>query len=233
MTRVDKQYALRLRLQGKTYGDIRKLLPGISKSTLSLWLKDLVLSEDTKRAIKARSREKSMAGIQKSSQERSHSAMRRARETRRIASSEIGKLSTRETLILGAALYWAEGYKRPIVRGGKEKAYHCISFTNSDLEMAKVFLKFLVTIGGVDRAGVRANLRIFQHQNEREMIEYWSKGLEIPRENFTKAYLGISRSSEGKRPFNRLPYGTIQIRISNTDLFHRIMGWIDGLKLQA
>ena len=34
----------------------------------------------------------------------------------------------------------------------------------------------------------------------------------------------------GKRPFNRLPFGVIQVRISNTNLFHKIMGWIEGVR---
>jgi hypothetical protein len=32
------------------------------------------------------------------------------------------------------------------------------------------------------------------------------------------------------RPKNRLPYGTIQVIVANTKLFHRLMGIIDGVK---
>jgi len=40
----------------------------------------------------------------------------------------------------------------------------------------------------------------------------------------------VSISSKRKRPFNRLPYGTVQIRINNTQKFHHIMGWIEWMK---
>ncbi|HEY5220845.1 MAG TPA: hypothetical protein VIJ29_01695 [Candidatus Paceibacterota bacterium] len=53
----------------------------------------------------------------------------------------------------------------------------------------------------------------------------------IPKDNFTKTHVGLSRSSMGKRPFDRLPHGVIQIRINSTDLFYKVMGWIEGIKI--
>ena len=57
-----------------------------------------------------------------------------------------------------------------------------------------------------------------------------SSSVDVDKEKFGKSYYGVSKSSQGKKPFNILPYGTIQIRVNNTELFHRIMGWIDGTK---
>ena len=48
--------------------------------------------------------------------------------------------------------------------------------------------------------------------------------------NFHKTYYGVSKSSLGKRPFNQLPHGVIQIVVADTILFHRIMGYIEGIK---
>lgn len=42
----------------------------------------------------------------------------------------------------------------------------------------------------------------------------------------------ISLASMGKRPFNRLPYGTVQVIVSDTQMFYRILGYIDGVKEQ-
>ena len=60
-------------------------------------------------------------------------------------------------------------------------------------------------------------------------LHIWQKITGLPEKNFGKIYYGISKSSQGKRPFTRLPYGTILIRVNSTNLFHRIMGWIEGL----
>lgn len=230
MTRIDKQKALRLRLQGKTYTEIRKELGGVSKSTLSLWLKDVVLSDAAKQALEARTKKKSVAGILKWSKAQTVEARRNADAIKKNTSREIGKISDRELIILAAALYWAEGYKRPRVRRGREDICHEISLTNSDPKLARAFLKCMIQICKVDIAYVKINVRIFQHMNENEAIEYWSDQLDIPKENFTKTYVGLSRSSAGKRPFNRLPYGVAQVRINNTNLFYKVMGWIEGLK---
>ena len=143
---------------------------------------------------------------------------------------EIGKFSKRDLLTLGISLYWAEGYKRPIVKNGREATYHPISLTNSDPRLLKAFIEFLTKVCNVPLEAIKTNVRIFQHLNEKEVLSYWNKTLGVLPENFTKTYVGISRSSMGKRPYNRLPYGVVQIRVSNTPLFHRIMGWIEGLK---
>ena len=145
-------------------------------------------------------------------------------------SLEIKNISRASLFFLGIALYWAEGHKRPLMRAGREISWHPISLTNSDPKLVKIFLKFLKNICGIPKNRVRASLRLFKHMDEKESIRYWVKEIGIPEENFEKTYYGISKSSMGRRPFNRLPYGVIQIRISDTRIFHKIMGWIEGIK---
>ena len=228
--RTDKAKAIRYRLEGKSYTEIRKLLGKISKSTLSSWLKDVVLSSAAKELLQKRFREKSFQGLLKRNKNQTKLAIQRKEKIRAKAEKEIGKISKDNLFFIGLALYWAEGYKRPIIKNGREATYHPVSITNSDAKLIKIFLKFLIDICGVPQNRIRANLRIFKHLNEIEVLNYWIKETGILKENFTKTYLGISKSSMGKRPFNRLPFGVIQIRIGDTKLFHRIIGWIEGLK---
>jgi len=228
--RRDRSTALKLRLQGKTYSEIQKLLGGISKSTLSTWLKKVILPEKARSVIARKTREKSFQGLLKRNENQTALSLIRKDEIRKAARSEIKSISPRDLLMLGLSLYWAEGYKRPIVRNGREVTYHPVSITNSDPKLVKAFLVFLRGVCGAPVSKIRADVRIFQHLNEDMVLRYWSKELGIPRENFRRTYVGTSRSSMGKRPFNRLPYGVIQIRISDTNLFHKIMGWIEGLK---
>jgi hypothetical protein len=230
MTRIDKQKAIRLRLQGKTYADIQKELAPVSKSTLSLWLKDLVLSEETKGVLSLRSKEKALAGISKWSKGQTLSARKNADYIKNNAIQDVENISERELMILAAALYWAEGYKRPRKKNGREVVWHDISLTNSDPKLAVAFLKCMTRICGVDISRIKVNIRIFEHMNEAVTVEYWSHQLGLPRSCFTKTYVGVSGSSMRKRPFDRLPYGVIQIRINSSDLFYKIMGWIEGLK---
>lgn len=228
--RTDKELAIRLRLNGKSYTEIQKEIGGISKGTLSAWLKGVVMNDAHRARLLLRTREKSLRGLLKHNKMQTVDARRRKDKVLSAATREIKGLSRDQLFILGVALYWAEGHKRPLVRDGREISWHPISLTNSDPYLVRIFIKFLKEIGGIPIERVKANLRIFQHLNGEEMLRFWVKETGIPPENFSKTYLGISKSSMGKRPFNRLPYGVIQIRISDTNLFHKIMGWIAGVK---
>ena len=229
--RLDKHKAYKLRLQGKSYGEINKLL-GVPKATLSDWFANLELSNAAKKRISDRVHETSVKALIKRNKLQTHLAEQRAKLTRETAKKEIVELSKKELFLVGVALYWAEGYKRPKIENGRIKTSHSVSITNSDPYLIKIFLRFLREICEVPEERIGANVRIYQHQNAAYLLEFWSKITNIHPNKFEKFYYGISKSSQGKRPFNILPYGTIQIRFNNTELYHRIMGWIDGLAKQ-
>ena len=229
MARKDKDKALKLRLQGRSYAEITRLL-GIPKATLSGWLKGVVLDDAARSRIAARVREKSAEGLMKRNKNQTKLAHGRMIETRKIASKEVGGVSQENLLILGAALYWAEGYKRVKVVRGREVTNHPVSLTNSDASLVRAFLYFLRDYCKVPNERIRMAIRLFEHQNEEEIMQYWQKETKLPKANFLKAQRIISRSSQGKRPFNRLPYGVVQISVADTPLFHRIMGYIEGIK---
>jgi len=227
--RNDKDAALKLRLNGKSYSEICSAL-GIPKSTLSGWFSDVVLSETAQKRITERSQKKSLDGLIKRNKNQTKLAWERARQIQNSASKEIDSLSKTDLLIVAAALYWAEGYKKLLVRKGKEVTHHPVSLTNSDPVLIKMFLRFLREYCKVSEEKIRADLRIFPNQNGKYIQEFWEKETGILPCNFGKIYTGISKSSQSKRPYNRLPIGVIQIRVSDTKLFHRIIGYIEGLK---
>ena len=230
--RKEKEQAMALRLQGYSYNEINEKL-GIPKATLSGWFTGIVLSPAAQNRIKKRVQAKSIAGLIKRNKLQTHLARKKSSEIRIAARGRIKKLSPYELLLVGTALYWAEGYKKPMVRNGQERTYHAISFTNADPVMVKIFIKFLKNILNIPNDKIQASLRIFKHINEKEALNYWQKITGLNANNFKKTYYGISKSSQGKRPFNRLPYGTIQIRIGDTNNFHKIMGFINGLMKQV
>ena len=227
--RVEREAALKLRLKGKSYTEIFKEL-GIPKSTLSGWLRDVVISQHLQAGIAKRAYKKSLVGLLRHNKNQTLLAIKRAASIRKSARNEIQTLSPRDVCILGIALYWAEGYKRPVVRNGREVTHHAVSLTNSDPSLVNAFLRFLREFCGTPNEKIKADLRIFPHQNELELLKFWQKTTGILRENFRKTYSGISKASSGIRPYNRLPYGVIQIIVADTALFHKIMGYIEKIK---
>ncbi len=227
--RKDKSKALKLRLKGYSYNEIARLL-GAPKATLSDWFHGLELSETARARLRKRVAEASLRGLTKKNKLQTHEAQKRAARIRSSARAMINKLSHKDLLLLGASLYWAEGYKRLIVKNGKERSYHPIALTNSDPILVKIFIKFLKSICEIPEEKIFADIRVFEHMNADTVFDYWVKTTGLPKNNFRKLYYGISKSSQNKRPYNRLPYGTIQIRANNTQKFHQIMGWIEGIK---
>lgn len=127
-------------------------------------------------------------------------------------------------------LYWAEGYKRLIIRGARERTYHPISLTNSDPKIIEAFIRFLKEVFDIPVDDIKAELRLFEHQDAQRAIRYWSTATGIPHANFRKPYYGRSISSRRLRPYNRLEHGIIKIVLGRTDLFHKILGGIEGIK---
>lgn len=230
--RKDHDQALKLRLNGKSYNEISIQL-GIPKSTLSGWFTGLVLSTKAQERIKKRVAEATLKGLVRRNKNQTHLAINRMRECREDGCKEIGRISAEQLRLIGATLYWAEGYKRLKEVGGKMRTHHPIALSNSDPALAKVFMRFLRETCQVPDRAIRIDVRLYTHMNKEAVIQFWMQTLRLTKDNFKNVYFGISKSSQGKRPFNRLPYGTIQIRVNNTALFHKIMGWIEGIQKQC
>lgn len=229
--RSDKRAATKLRLQGATYAEISKQLQ-IPKSTLSSWLKNLVLSEAARSRITTKYTQGYKKGLLKKAQLQTHLARKRQVQVVAAASKSIHRLTKEGLLLVGAALYWGEGYKKLRKVNGKIKTVHPVSLSNADPVLIKAFVKFLVEVCEVPKSKIKAGIRMYQHQNELELQRFWMAVTTLPKSQFTKSYIGISKSSLGKRPYNTLPHGTIQITVYDTALFYRVIGWIEGIKRQ-
>lgn len=227
--RTDRNIAFKLRLSGKSYSEIQKTL-SVPKSTLSGWFSGLVLSVEKREALAKRAHKKSIAGLLKRNRNQTFLARQRAEFIRQEAAKEIRNFDSNDLLLSGAMLYWAEGYKRVKVVYGREVTNHPVSLTNSDPLLVRLFLRFLREYCLVPNEKIKAGVRIFPHQNEQEILKYWREVTKILPQNFGKVYRGISKSSQGKRPYNQLVHGVIQVVVADTKLFHRIMGYIEGFK---
>lgn len=220
--------ALKLRLAGKSYNEIRDSL-GVPKSTLSGWFKDVVLSDVARTRLASRTRLGS-ATLIKHNKMQTHKAEQRAREIRAFAKEKIPTLTKRDLLIIGTVLYWAEGYKRLHIRDGKERMGHSISFVNSDPAMIKAFLRFLREELVVPIDATHLTMRLYPHINEEDAQKYWMNVTRLPSSCFQRTTNMVSIASKGKRPYNRLPHGTLQVAVYDTAKFHHLLGLIEGVQ---
>ncbi|MDB5245243.1 MAG: hypothetical protein JWN90_348 [Parcubacteria group bacterium] len=224
-TSKDKEEAFRLRLEGKSYNEIRKLLGIRSKSTLGVWFKELTLTPQAasllKRNIDLATKRKLLAF----NANRSERIRLENLEARRKGSLEVGQLSKRDLFILGIALYWGEGTKSE-----GNSSYNSLSFSNSDPEMIEVFLKFLREIIHVPENKIRGNMHIYESIDVTTAKKFWSICTKLPIEQFTASYQ-VSKAGKGIR--KTLPYGTLNVRVHDRRLFYRIKGMIDGMAIKS
>lgn len=221
--RGDYQAALALRLEGKTYGEIRGIFK-IPKSTLSGWFSNLKVSNKAKKILESK-RKNGYYKLIEFNKIRTINIHNENEDIRKSYESRINKLSNRELMILGAALYWGEGYKN---FNQKKAVYPYICLANSDPEMIVVFVNFLEKVLGIAKDRIKAPVMIYPGIIPEKAIDYWQKLTGIPRENF-RCQMALSRASQGKRPWNLLPYGTLQLRVSKRQEFFKIRGLMDGI----
>lgn len=180
MTRInDKIKAIGLRKGGMSYSQIREEL-NINKSTLSGWLSDMSLSKKRIRELG------------------SHNPMRieRYRNTMKLkkdarlnliynkVSKDIGKLSKRDLFLAGLFLYWGEG-------GKVNKSM--VSFTNTDPDMIKYFIKWITTCLKVKKERLYVILHLYKDMDIKGSIDFWSKEIDIKIEQFKKPYIKDSK----------------------------------------
>lgn len=214
----EKQQAIKLRLQGKTYSEILEVVP-VAKSTLSLWLREVGLSKAQDQIITDKKRASQIRG----------GARRREMRLSEIESfnlkgiDEVGKISDRDLFMLGIALYWAEGNKK----SGKSPSVP-VDFGNSDPAMLKLYLEWLRKFGKVKNEdfGLRLHLHINHKHREESIKSIWSKELGLPLSNFNKTLYKKHNPKTVRKKTGDSYIGLVSVRVGNVKLNRWIMGLI-------
>ncbi len=130
-------------------------------------------------------------------------------------------LGLAETMLLGLALgiYWGEGDKM---------SHHQVRVTNTDPNMLKVFIRFLVEIYGVSLEKIRYSIVCFNDSDPKEAEEYWSKELSVPVGRFGKI---VQIPPQGKGSYKRKSkFGVCSVIVSNVKLKALVLEEIGKLK---
>ncbi len=117
---------------------------------------------------------------------------------------------TKEDYILfgtGIGLYWGEGTKANL---------SAIRLGNTDPELLKIFLKFLVRFFNIRLSDCRFGLQIFTDINTAEALDFWSKKLRIHKRQFYK--VTVTRSGSLGTYRRKSQYGVVTIYYQNKKL---------------
>jgi hypothetical protein len=208
--------ARELRGQGMDYEEITAAL-GVSKSTVSLWVRDLPIPA---RLSYAECRQRSAEGSRGYWE-----TERPAREARRAAvreasAAQIGGLTDRELLIAGAIAYWCEGAKnKPHRRSDR------VIFINSDPTLIRFFLRFLDATG---TARTDLSFRIYIHESAdvASAQRFWLEITGAPAGQFRTPTLKRHNPKTVRKNVGEDYHGCLRIDVNRSaDLYRKIEGW--------
>jgi len=219
-----RERAIALRREGRSYREIREEL-SVSKSSLSLWLRHVVLTEEQRdRLVLLRRQSASKAG-------RTAQAARLARRAATIASAESqipAHLSESELFVAGVVAYWSEGSKAKPWRSGEQ-----VNFINSDPALIDLFMRWLALIG-VDLEDLTFRIAIHESANLDRATHCWADRVGVPASHFLKPTLKKHRPNTNRRNTGENYVGCLVIRVRrSTELNRQIEGWWRGITRAA
>lgn len=212
--RSDKNLAIALRRQGKSYGEIRKKL-GVPKSTLATWFRHDHLSARVKNILTEQARENSRQRIKKLVAFNKIRWEQWREEARIEARKKFSLLAKNPLFAAGLTLYWAEGDSR---------AENPFRLTNTDPRMIALYTKFLTEAIDVPKENLRPTIILYPDLSEKECLTFWSKIIGVPKTQFYK-----TQFIKGHHPTKRLSRGICMIMCGNRQLKEKILVWIDLL----
>lgn len=216
--RKDKEKILQLRRQGKTYREIQKVVK-ISRSTLSVWLKNEEWSKHHKRKNIERHIKISTEHLKKLNDGRKRSLEEKYKKIEKEAEEEFKEFKKYPLFMAGLMLYAGEGNKAK---------KHLISLSNSEFYIHSIFLKFCEKFLGKKRANIKFWLLLYPDNDISTCTKIWSTKLKVKIENFKKPQVIQGRSKKRK-----LQYGVCNSIILDTGLKRKLMKWLDMCKIDT
>ncbi|GGX99023.1 hypothetical protein GCM10010510_50760 [Streptomyces anandii JCM 4720] len=209
--------AREFRLQGWTYDQIQAEL-GCSKSSISLWVRDLPRPErrDPSEQAKLAARKRWEHELAVRDQAR--------QQTKAAAMRQVGTVSDRDLFMAGVALYWAEGTK--------DKSYarrETAIFVNSDPGVIQLYLAWLRLL---DIESERLRFRVMIHITaDVEAAErYWAGVVGVDVATFQKTTIKKHNPKTIRKNVGENYRGCLVIRVAQgAELYRRIEGWWTGM----
>jgi predicted transcriptional regulator len=223
MAKFDKKKEAHiLRRKGHSINGIAKEL-GVSKASVSVWCKDLVLTKKQKEILLKNSIRGGSIGRLKGAQINKEKKEKIIGFYKEEGKSAVGSVSQREKLLVGTALYWAEGSKRTK-----------LSFVNSDPQMILFMCNWFQECLGVKKEDfiVRVSINEIHTPRINKVIKFWSDLLQLPKSQFRKT-LYIKVKPKKIYENHDIYYGMLALRIRRSSkLLYRISGLVEAIREQ-
>ncbi|WP_116998497.1 helix-turn-helix domain-containing protein [Desertimonas flava] len=202
---AEQQRARELRAQAWTLPDIAAEL-GVSKSSVSKWVRDVDFTPNPRRHNFTKDNPHPLQ-------------IAKEREIERYlneGAAVVGRMTDREFLLVGAALYAGEGFKTGASLG----------MANTNPAILLAFVAWLRRFFDIDECRLRVRLYLHDGLDLGSAVEFWSQLLEIPRQQFLKPYRAVADASRRR---SKHVNGCPAVTYSSSSQFRRAMGLVEAI----
>lgn len=218
--KVELQQAINLRLKGKSYSEIVDIVR-VSKSTLSLWLRNVTLEESSKRILEG----KKYQGQRKGGLAKKNYRLISQRNIELKALKEIDYISERELWLLGIIAYWCGGSKQK-----EQNISQRVIFSNSDPILLKLFIKWLKEICRIEKNDILHSIYIHESGDMNKALVYWSETLNVSKNKFSRTIIKRHIMKTNRKNIGNSYNGLVRIAVRrSTNLNRKIKGWVLGI----
>ncbi len=214
--RHDKELAIQLRKNGKSYNEI-KIELGVSKSTLCDWFKN----EDWSKQVK----NTNINNIVKLSTDRiilmniSRDLILKDKYDNTLANAKSEYLVFKDDPLFVAGLMLYDGE-------GDHLNKNIIRFANTDFGLHKVFINFCKLYLKMSMENIKFSILLYPDLNIDECMDKWCNELGIIRKNIYKPQV-----INGRLKTRKLHFGVGTSIILNSFLKHKLLYWINQMKI--
>jgi hypothetical protein len=208
--RKDKEKALNLRKEGKSYREIKKAL-SVPVSTLSDWLSPNDWSKNITNSLAEIAKEKNTIRLRSLNGVRNEHLKHAYEEARNEAVKEFQILKYHPLFIAGIMLYCGEGDK--VTKGH-------VKLTNTDMAMVKIYVNFLLSVCRIEKEKIRCSLLLYPDLDDEQCKKRWRENAGLDSIHF-----GKSTVIQGRHKTKRLQTGICIVSVSSNYFKEKILIW--------
>ena len=214
MVRNEEKYqqALTFRKRGFTLQEIARICE-VSKSTVSKWLKNNVISESVTMQNRARAGKENAKRLRLISKTRTKERANRYKEIEQSAEVEFRHYKSNPLFIVGVVTYASLGDMSDV---------RSIRLTTARMMAHKAFISFAVEYLGVPKNKIKLWLLLYPDHSEEVCMKKWHKVTSLPYAQFHKNQI-IKTTPKHKT----LHHGVGNTIIGSTVLKHKLIRWIE------
>jgi len=198
---------------------------GISKSTISSWCRDIILTEEQFEKLRKSKGVSLTTGQRMGAETNKRKRLDAIKKANDWGEQQVEKISDRELLLIAAGLYWCEG--------SKSDTTSTFMFVNSDPDMILIMKKFLVEVMKVNPDDIVCGIQINRIHEQRieQVLIFWKKLLKLQSSQIRKPYFVNTKVNKVYENYDRY-YGVCRLFVrKGKNLKYKILGLIQAVKV--